>query len=225
MRISWMFIIFLVCKLCHTAQPQSDTKCQCNDVILKRVSANGNVTVLCPHAPSKEQEIMFYLLKDEAVIHNYTCKQANNCTGNIYLGVELNKNDSSWFFKLSAVRGGPKISGLYRCNSTKMYPPPLEKKAGTPVFIKEFPHVSGGSTNYLPEASAAPPPQFLQIPWIWIAVIALVSIYAITATIIALINWHKLKKTESQSDYMNTKPIAPRDRRKKRGVQNIPKHF
>uniref|UniRef100_A0A3Q0QPF6 CD28 molecule n=1 Tax=Amphilophus citrinellus TaxID=61819 RepID=A0A3Q0QPF6_AMPCI len=220
MRISWMFIFFLVCKLCHTAQPQSDAKCQY--IILKRVSANGNVTVPCPHTPSEEDEIMFYLLKDEEVIHNYTCKQANNCTGSINLGVELDKNNSSWFFTL---RGGPKISGLYRCNSTKTYPPPLEKRQGAPVLVKEFPHVPGRPTTNLPDVSATIPPQFLQIPWIWIAVIALVSIYAITATIIALINWQKLKKTESQSDYMNTKPIAPRDRRKKRGVQNIPKHF
>ncbi|XP_044043977.1 T-cell-specific surface glycoprotein CD28 isoform X2 [Siniperca chuatsi] len=63
-------------------------------------------------------------------------------------------------------------------------------------------------------------------PWIWILVVLLIIIYSIIVTIIAFINWVKLRRTDSQSDYMNTKPRAPRDRKKKRGVQTpIPRHF
>lgn len=93
-------------------------------------SSNDNVTVTCPLILPKDEEISFYLMKNKTMIYNHTCKQ--NCTGMKWDAVELHKNGSHWFF---TVKLGHNIRGLYRCNITRTYPPPLTKKDGDPVLV------------------------------------------------------------------------------------------
>ncbi|XP_003441012.1 uncharacterized protein LOC100699099 [Oreochromis niloticus] len=218
MRISWMFMCLLVCKSSHGAQDQSDSKCDWSGLTIHD-SANNNVTVTCPLTQPNDEEISFYFLKDEDVIHNHTCKQKTNCTGMKWDAVELHTNGSHWFFTL---KSGHNIRGLYRCNITKTYPPPLMKRCGKFLLVKECPHAPLNPTR---NPTGVAPNTCQEFLWIWIMVIAIVSIYGVTVTIIALFNWLKLKNTENQSDYMNTKPRAPRDRKKKKGLQNIQRHF
>ncbi|XP_006805025.1 uncharacterized protein LOC102796915 [Neolamprologus brichardi] len=218
MRISWMFMCLLVCKSSHGTQDQSDSKSDWSRLTLHD-SANDNVTVTCPLILSEDAEISFYLLKDKDIIYDHTCKHQRNCTGMKWDAVELHTNGSHWFFTVKLEHN---IRGLYRCNITKTYPPPLTKEDGNPVLVIEFPHQC--PTPPLNSTGVAPN-TCQEFPWIWIVVIAVVSIYGVTVTIIALFNWLKLKNTENQSDYMNTKPRAPRDRKKKKGLQNIQRHF
>nr|XP_012774911.1 uncharacterized protein LOC101482322 isoform X2 [Maylandia zebra] len=198
MRISWMFMCLLVCKSSYGTQDQSDSNCDWSGLTLHD-SSNDNVTVTCPLILPKDEEISFYLLKDKDMIYSHTCKQ--NCTGMKWDAGELHTNGSHWFF---TVKLGHNIRGLYRCNITRAYPPPLTKDYGDPVLVIEFPHQCPTPTCN-PTGDAPNTSQ----EWIWIMVIAIL----------------KLKNTENQSDYMNTKPRAPRDRKKKKGLQNIQRHF
>lgn len=211
-----MFMCLLVCKSSYGTQDQSDSKCDWRGLKLHD-SSNDNVTVTCPLILPKDEEISFYLLKDKDMIYTHTCKQ--NCTGAKGDAVELHTNGSHWFF---TVKLGHNIRGLYRCNITKAYPPPLTKDYGDPVLVIEFPDQCQKPPC---NPTRVTPNTCQEFPWIWVMVIAIVSIYSVTVTIIALFNWLKLKNTENQSDYMNTKPRAPRDRKKKKGLQNIQRHF
>ncbi|TDG96228.1 hypothetical protein EPR50_G00237660 [Perca flavescens] len=106
--------------------------------------------------------------------------------------------------------------GFYRCELIITYLPPLRTKQSTSRILvlvegHQCQSPSGDQNN-----------GFL---WIWILVLVLFGIYSLIVTIIASIIWVKWRRSDSQSDYMNTKPKATRNR-KKRGFQNpIPRHF
>ncbi|XP_022624105.1 uncharacterized protein LOC111238728 [Seriola dumerili] len=218
MSVCWMFIILLGCKFSHTALSQST--CNCNEQ-MKTLCVS--VHVPCPNVTAHTMN--FNLFKDQEVISAGGCNRDNNtlkCSQTIKReGVTLDEQHEPVSFLLTGVTDSS--YGIYRCESTITLPPPFRKVPSTlRIQVIAEGHICNSNQNSS-SLYENPSPRFA---WIWILVIILLSIYSIIATIIAFTNWVKLRKMDSQSDYMNTKPRAPRERRKKKGVQNpIPRHF
>ncbi|TKS66336.1 T-cell-specific surface glycoprotein CD28 [Collichthys lucidus] len=204
MSACWVFVFLVGCRLSHaTPSPTSE----CSDQLRKVcVPVGGNVTVPCPVSDNSESS--FNLFHADERIYNHTC---SHC----HAGVELHTENKSASFKLIGVNSSS--FGIYRCEGTVMYPPPLIKRNKRTLVL-----IEGQQCNKVCRTTKVEPN--CGYHWIWI--LTLVSTYSITITIVAISIWIKLRRTDSQSDYMNTKPKPPRDRKKKRGVQNpIPRHF
>nr|BCK60956.1 T-cell costimulatory receptor CD28 [Sebastiscus marmoratus] len=222
MRACWMFMILLSCRLSHaTKEP-----CICKEHKTVCVPAGNDVFVLCPDLTG--QEVTFNLFKDEEVIYNHTCfheKLTANCKPrHTVLGVELRDT-----FMLTGVNASS--YGTYRCEVKVMYPPPFLQACSACIHVQVEGHQcklnkddeKSETDDKKPETAGDQKDGFL---WIWILGLVLLGVYSLTVTIIAVIIWVKLRGADSQSDYMNTKPKASRDRKKKRGVQiPIPRHF
>ncbi|KAM8904111.1 T-cell-specific surface glycoprotein CD28 isoform 2-T2 [Spinachia spinachia] len=168
------------------------------------VPVGVEVSVPCPN--STGQEVIFNLYKDDEEICEHVCNKA---------GMKQGKDDKS--FTLTVVNASS--NGMYGCQRTVTYPPPLTKST---LWI--IVHVEGHQCNVQEGPSTAEArDRFL---WIWILGLVLLCSYSLIITIIASIVWVKWRSLNCQNDYMNTKPKANKDRRKKMGVQ-IPslRHF
>ncbi|KAG7240998.1 hypothetical protein INR49_026028 [Caranx melampygus] len=211
MTVCCMFIILLGCKFLHTAQSQ--TTCPCKEQ-LKTLC--GSVSVPCPDK-SEIQKLNVVLYKDNQKI--FVCNSTENCSvTHSSGGVRYVDKDNK--FIITEVTG--RSLGIYYCEIEKFYPPPYATISTLKIKVLEEGPIcksNQNSTNH----NDSPSHGFV---WIWIVAVVFLIIYSITVTIIALANWVKLRKTESHSDYMNTKPRALRERRKKKGVQNpVPRYF
>lgn len=225
MGACWVFMFLLSCRFSHATESQSICKELLNIVC---VPAGVNVSVPCPKLTT--QDVTFYLLKEEKVIYELACTR-NNTTSDcqpsqIRVGVELQDNteNKSASFMLTEVNASS--YGIYKCESYITFPPPLKRVPNTlNILVLVEGHQCGGNKNYTVKPIIAGDEKhgFL---WIWILGIVVLGVYGITVTIIAGITWVKWRRSDSQSDYMNTKPKAPRDRKKKRGVQiPIPRYL
>lgn len=166
----------------------------------------------------------FNLLKNHEVIYSESCindEGALNCTPEYSrAGVEVlntKTENKSISFKLTELNSSS--HGAYRCNGTVVFPPPRRPSVyavGKLVLVEGHQCKINGHhkdpQNVVEESR--------DFSWIWIVVLVSVIIYSVIITVCASFCWIKLKKTDSQSDYMNTKPRAPRGHRKNRGVQN-----
>ncbi|XP_049426212.1 T-cell-specific surface glycoprotein CD28 [Epinephelus fuscoguttatus] len=225
MRACWVFVILLWCRFSHATESQSVCKDQLK---IACVAPGHNVSVPCPKLTT--QDVTFYLLKEEEVIYELACIR-NNATSdceqsNTGVGVELQENteNKSAGFTLTGVNASS--YGIYRCEVHIMFPPPLRKVPSTLsilVRVKGHQCTVNKTYNIKPVIEEAQKDGFL---WIWILGIVVLGVYGIIVTIVAIIIWAKWRQSDSQCDYMNTKPKATRDRKKKRGVQiPIPRHF
>lgn len=208
-------MILLSCRLSHATKD----KCPCNDLRIVCVAAGDYVLVPCPNLTG--EEVTYKLFKDDEVIYNHTCLHEKDTTN---MGVGL--RDSIMLI-------GVNVSsyGIYSCMVSVMYPPPYLKACSSCTQVQVEGHqcklnnvVEKPETDdEKPETVGDQKSEFL---WLWILALVLLGVYGLTVTIIAAIIWVKWKGADSQSDYMNTKPKASRDRKKKRGVQiPIPRHF
>uniref|UniRef100_UPI0037E9BC53 T-cell-specific surface glycoprotein CD28 n=1 Tax=Semicossyphus pulcher TaxID=241346 RepID=UPI0037E9BC53 len=225
MKVCWMFMILVGCRL---ARAKSENASNCNDNVRNFcVPAGDRVSVPCPDLTGEDFE--FKLFKDKKNIYNHTCshdKNKPNCTAPYTRGgVELHQKNNSITFMLTGVN---KCShGVYRCEGRHLFPPPiLPPKCGA-VNVRVL--VEGHQCKMDKCVVEAEKREKKNVnsafSWIWILVI-LPVIYSVIMTVLASVFWVKLKKTDTQSDYMNTKPRAPRDRKKNRGVQNpTPRYF
>lgn len=212
MRACWMFMILLSCRLSQAAKKQ-ELKMIC-------VPFGGNAPVPCPEL--NQQHVTFHLFKNEEKIYRQNYHRDGNATWKPPTKAEVelheNRENKSVNFMLTGVNASS--FGLYRCEGTVLHPPPIETMPST-VFI--LVQVEGHQCSLNTKAGGGQTDGLL---WIWILGLVVLSIYGVTATIIAGIFWVKWRSSESHSDYMNTKPKAPRDRRKNKWVQNPgPRHF
>uniref|UniRef100_A0A668AH31 Immunoglobulin subtype domain-containing protein n=1 Tax=Myripristis murdjan TaxID=586833 RepID=A0A668AH31_9TELE len=180
---------------------------------------NGTVSVPCPNPDGAE--VAFSLSLGRDVIASHSCKEHNNASKHsenvvkISAGVELHRNvtEGSISFVVAARK-----SGNYSCAATRTWPPPILPLHNTSNILVLM---EGHDCTCESDHEDQPPPVYPL--WIWILGIAAVGAYSLIVTIIAFVNW--LKRKDSQSDYMNTKPRAPKGHRKG-GVQHpIPRHF
>ncbi|XP_042369155.1 uncharacterized protein LOC121962898 [Plectropomus leopardus] len=217
--VCWVFMILLSCMFSHANNSPSII---CREKLkIARVPVGVNVPVPCPKLTT--EDVTFNLLKDEEVFYNSTCireKNAQNCTPSYTrMGVELQENteyNNSVSFLLTRVNTSS--YGIYRCDGIIIYPPPVRKVQNTMILV-----LVKGQQCPQPVIDGDQKDRFL---WFWILGIVVLGVYSLIVTIIAGTVWVKWRRSDSQSDYMNTKPKAARDRRKKRGVQiPIPRHF
>ncbi|XP_056286998.1 uncharacterized protein si:dkey-1h24.6 [Pseudoliparis swirei] len=210
MRACWMLLMLLSCRLSHAAKSQES--CACKDQItIVCVPAGGDVLVPCPKLAG--EDMIFNLFKDDEVIRNHTCigdTQASDCkpryTG---AGVKLleNTDNNSFSFTLTGVKAGS--YGIYGCEGTRMFPPPFVTSTLWMLLL-----VEGHQCNFHQD-DRTPGHQYNDFLWIWILGLALLGTYSLTITIIILVKW---RTSDSQRDYVNTRPKTHKDRRKKRGL-------
>ncbi|XP_034407531.1 uncharacterized protein si:dkey-1h24.6 [Cyclopterus lumpus] len=217
MRACWMFLMLLSCRLSHAAKSQDS--CACKDQIkIVCVPAGGDVPVPCPKLTG--EDVIFNLFKDDEVIYNHTCigdKQAPDCKPQYTrAGVKLLENTDS--FMLTRVNASS--YGIYGCEGIRIFPPPFIKST---LWMQLL--VEGYQCNFHRD-HRTPGDQQDGFLWIWILGLALLCTYSVIITIVAVIILVKWRTLDIQSDYMNTKPKAHKDCRKKRGLQiPIPRHF
>lgn len=216
-----VFTILMGYRLSHAAESQNI--CAGNETLETfNVSAGGNVAVPCPQLTG--EHLKFNLLKQQKVIYTHSSHKNNvSKSDSPYTreDVEMHENKDNKSFRLTGVNNSH--HGIYRCEGTVMYPPPLVKAYGSRILVLVEGHQGIDCKNCnVPETV-----QLSVSLWIWIVVGGLI-IYSITVTVIAIISLVKLRRTDSQSDYMNTKPRAPRGHNKKRGAGThigLPRHF
>ncbi|XP_026216966.1 T-cell-specific surface glycoprotein CD28-like [Anabas testudineus] len=209
MSVCWMLMVLLGCRLSHASQPQSSCHCPCNEELRNTSELHREVLVPCPNVTANE--MAFSLIKDETMISNIRCNRENktfNCTPSQGVIVHQNTQDGLVSFILT-----DSSQGLYRCKGEVLFPPPY-REVPSEVRIRIF--VKGLRCECNKEAEKGSNSGVL---WIWIMVVVVLIIYSLTVTITAFLIWIKLRRTDSQSDYMNTKPRAPRERKKRKGVQ------
>ncbi|KAI3365737.1 hypothetical protein L3Q82_000747 [Scortum barcoo] len=189
-----------------------------------RAPVGSNVLVACPELPGRE--MTFSLYRDDEMIYN--CSRSHEKNGTrckppyTRVGVEVHENatSESVHFRLTGVNASS--LGVYRCESVVTFPPPFKTKTSD---LETLVLVEGPKCPENKDCSSKTEGvQNIYLLW-WIPVSVLI-IYSIIATIVAVIYRKKLRNADLQNDYINTKPSAPRNRGKKRGVTNpIPRHF
>ncbi|KAK5891223.1 hypothetical protein CgunFtcFv8_018499 [Champsocephalus gunnari] len=212
MKACWMFMILLSCRLSQADKTQQ-LKMIC-------VPFGGDAPVPCPEL--NQRDATLNLIKNEESISKQKRISSGNTTWKPPTKAEVelheNREHKSVHFMLTGVNASS--FGLYRCEATVFHPPPIETMPST-VFI--LVQVEGHQCSLNTKAGGGQTDGLL---WIWILGLVVLSIYGVTATIIAGIFWVRWRSSESHTDYMNTKPKAPRDRRKNKWVQNPgPRHF
>ncbi|XP_054479948.1 T-cell-specific surface glycoprotein CD28 [Anoplopoma fimbria] len=224
MRACWMFLMLLSCRLSHATKSQNICNNN-NQIKIVCVPAGEDVSVSCPKF-KKDDEVIFSLYKDNEVIFNHTCvgkKDAPNCKPQYTrAGVEMRENTDNTSFSFMLTRVNASSYGIYGCEGVCMYPPPLVEITLWIMLLVDG-HQCNFKENRTPETTRDQRDEFI---WIWILGLALLCLYSLIITAIASIIWVKWRRSDSQSDYINTKPKAHRDRKKKKGVQiPIPRHF
>ncbi|RVE75401.1 hypothetical protein OJAV_G00016510 [Oryzias javanicus] len=169
------------------------------------------VFVLCPNVTT--QEVLFKLLIDREPAGNVTCNTENKSCKCSSLppngGVTFQDEGASVGFELQGARA--KADAAYKCEAHKKYPPPYQSWDSERWFLVFHEELHTARTA---------PPEKDGPPWAWITVVALLGTYSLAVTITTFVLWFQLKDVDSQNDYENTKPPAPRHRAKKRGLQN-----
>ncbi|XP_020509588.2 T-cell-specific surface glycoprotein CD28 [Labrus bergylta] len=216
----WVFMILVGFRISDAAT-QGQNTCTFNDKLKSVcVAAGDSVSVPCPNMTG--EDFRLNLLKDQEVISNHTCSLGNkapDCKSSSrgWVQLHIKTDNDSVSFLLKGVNASS--HGVYRCEGQVRFPPPLLPAVPGAVSILVL--IEGHQCK-------VPKQECSDNPWIWIWILALVSVtlYSVIITVSAVFFWVKLRKTDSQSDYMNTKPRAPRGQRKNRGVQNpAPRYF
>nr|XP_046238200.1 uncharacterized protein si:dkey-1h24.6 [Scatophagus argus] len=222
----WTFMILLGCRLSHAAQSQST--CIFNyQLKTVCVPARGNASVPCPELSTGEAK--FNLFHDEQIIYNLTCESKGDTPQckppHRTVGVEphVNSENNSVSFVLTGVNASH--HGVYRCERTSLFPPPLITASSQVwiVVLVEGHQCRKMCTNESENNDGKNEGQTCGFHWLWIVVV--VSVYSIIVTVVAVVIWVKLRKVDTDNDYMNTKPRAHRERRKKKGLLNpVPRY-
>ncbi|XP_069554521.1 T-cell-specific surface glycoprotein CD28 [Brachyistius frenatus] len=227
--VCWVLVILLGCGFSRGTPSSSNGTCA---ELLKiyRIPANGSMSVFvsCPNVTGRDVTFTLFKGKEELYKHcvGSDGKTSPDCQSQQPRpDIKPNKNKEDKFvgFILSGV--ADRTLDMYRCRVTITFPPPLQTEWSTrPILVVLEGQHCIEDDNIGHKVKTEDTTQ--RFPWIWVLVVAFLSTYSLTVTVIAFVSWLKLRETDSQSDYMNTKPRAPGDRRKKRGVLNpIPRYF
>lgn len=223
MGLLWMLLVLLSCSFSQA----TPSKCSCGDVsIVHFVPEKGSIQVLVPCPNVSGVDLDFFLHKDEEQIYNYTSTQE---ISHGRLDVKLDKNEENQTVGFILTKVTTESHGIYVCKIARTYPPPYTQQSGQRILLLDerlrFQSSQHNCNNFTEERQDVSR-EIQSFPWIWMTAVALLSIYSLVVSVLALVSWTKLRKTDCQSDYINTKPRAPRGNKKKRGVQNpIPRYF
>lgn len=223
MGLLWMLLVLLSCSFSQ-ATPR---KCSCDDEsTVYFVPEKGSIDVLVPCPNVSGVDLDFFLYKDKEKIYNYTSPKE---ISHGWPDVKLDKNKENKTVGFILTNLTTESQGIYVCTISRTYPPPYtpEERGPEILLLDERFRFQSSEHNCSSLTEERQDSRELQsFPWIWITVVALLSTYSLVVSVLALVSWRKLRKTDCQSDYINTKPRAPRGNKKKRGVQNpIPRYF
>ncbi|KAM4559517.1 uncharacterized protein PAE49_012006 [Odontesthes bonariensis] len=215
MKVCWMFVIFLYYMSSYSAQCLSPNSS--NETTTYCAPRQGHVPVFVP-CPTKKGDVTFKLFKNQDLIWSV---QESLLRG-LNPQLQINEEDNLTGFNLNGAS-----NTTYKCEAAITFPPPYSKIDGPKIqVLVEGEDCTCEPTCNTKEESRNKEDIPERTPWIWITVVVLLSTYSLTATIVASVLWFKLQGADSQSDYINTKPIAPRNRKKKKTVQNpAPRYF
>ncbi|XP_030007793.1 T-cell-specific surface glycoprotein CD28 [Sphaeramia orbicularis] len=217
MSVYWMANILLGIMFCQARQGLSI--CNCNDHLITVCAApRETVHVPCPYLGDKD--LMFNLIKNEDVISNCVFSSTNktlNCDHKLSSDIIVSENQTG--FNLTVTNASS--HGIYKCDSQSTFPPPVEKATGpSKILVLVQGHQCLRKTEEVHKSHK------MDLSLVWITVTAFLCTYSLIVSIIAVVNWVKLKRSDSYSDYMNTKPRPSKERKKRRGIQTpTPRHF
>lgn len=171
------------------------------------VSAGENVSVPCPKIKERAELVTFNLFQNMEQVYNHTCSPGA-CTAT-KMGLHENTENTSVSFVLSGVNASD--HALYRCEMKHAFPPPLITEAGDLILVLVKGNYSskqntsnlcartvqstesslcsflpGHQCNRTPEVTVTAAEQYCG--FYWILILALVSLYSIIATVLAIFN-------------------------------------
>lgn len=208
MSIYWMVSIFLGCMFCQASQ----NICNFNDQ-LETICAAPRDTVHIPCPDLHNTDLVVDLIKNEKgisrCIFNSTTKTLN-CVHELSSDIIVPENQTG--FNLTVTNASS--HGLYRCDSRTIFPPPISKNTGPSKIL-----VLVQGHQCLSSMAEVHIRTYMDLGPVWIGVLVFLCAYSLIVSIITVVNWVKLKRMDSYSDYMNTKPRPSKDRKKRRGIQ------
>ncbi|XP_076021559.1 uncharacterized protein LOC143012360 [Genypterus blacodes] len=218
MRVCWMLLVLLGCRFSHANQALSSS---CNDELQTvRAVSGDSASVPCPLSVDAV-DVTFDLLRGTEVISKHKCVltggrpscSLKNATGRPDAELQQNSDNATLSFALAALSVGH--SAIYRCEATITFPPPhiTLRNSSSVLLLVEGPQCEQGEPGAVEGRTH----------WAWIVGLVALSIYCVIVTFIAFMCRRRIRRIECQSDYMNTKPRAPRGRRK--GTVLQPLHF
>ncbi|XP_077371346.1 uncharacterized protein LOC144014909 isoform X1 [Festucalex cinctus] len=212
---SWLILILLGYRFSLASPTQS--KCACK-YKLQAVCTRDPATVSVPCPTMAGEELTFTLRKDEREIHIQKCNNTANtldCESSANADLVLREVNTSVSFVLTGELA--KNGGLYSCEGMVRFPPPFKTEMSA---VRILVHVEGR------KCSSGETKVGNGHLWIWIPVLGVLCIYSIVVTIIAVVNWANVRQSNSQNDYMNTKPRVTSQRRRERTFRDTPRqHF
>ncbi|XP_051914892.1 uncharacterized protein si:dkey-1h24.6 [Hippocampus zosterae] len=179
---------------------------------LQAVCKHNPATIYVPCPMLVGEDLTFALRKDEKVIHTQKCnsnKMTVDCEPNPCAELMLREVNTSVSFVLTGEMA--KNGGLYRCEGTVTFPPPLKTEMSAVGILV---HVEGH------KCSSGKTKEGNGYLWIWITVLGVLCVYSIIITIIAVVNRVKVRQEQFQNDYINTKPRGTSQRERERGFRN-----
>ncbi|XP_077407833.1 T-cell-specific surface glycoprotein CD28 homolog [Vanacampus margaritifer] len=211
---SWIILIFSGYRFSLASPTQ---KCACK-YELQAVCWHDPATVSVPCPTMAGEELTFTLLKDEQGIHIQMCNYTNNtldCESSSNADLVLREANASFRFVLTGEMA--KNGGLYTCEGMVRFPPPFKTEMSA---VRILVHVEGR------KCSSGETKVGNGHLWICIPVLGILCIYSIIVTIIAVINRANVRQSNSQNEYINTKPRVTSQRRRERAFRNTPRqHF
>ena len=172
------------------------------------VSAGENVSVSCPKAEG--EEVTYNLFQNEDLVYNHTCNPGActaQCTSTV--GLHENTENKSVSFVLSVVNASSHY--VYRCERKVSFPPPFKTEPSDLILVLVEGNYSlktstSGFCAHIVQSTESFLCLFLpghhcnithETPvrtvqycgFYWILIVAIVSLYSVIATVIAIFNW------------------------------------
>ncbi|XP_015244423.1 PREDICTED: T-cell-specific surface glycoprotein CD28-like [Cyprinodon variegatus] len=228
MGVFWLLIILLCCtspNRCDVLSPEQPWDIHC-----RTAEKTNSLYVPCPKIKPENlimdntTDITITLYRNRIEIYKICTEPSKKNQTIKQHGVTPQKEHGKFTGFIIKLEGNIE-QAVYTCKVEKSYPPPFVTSEGKSVVVLEEGQGCANKTGTCKKDDSEPRTPQRPI-WIWILVVALLCTYSLAVTIAALVIWHKMQDADSQNDYINTKPKAPPNRRKKRGIQHpIPKHF
>ncbi|XP_075872786.1 T-cell-specific surface glycoprotein CD28-like [Nelusetta ayraudi] len=194
MKLLRVFVMLACCSLFHAAE--SDSRCCCHKhVKTVRVPAGQDVLVPCPNVTSSVMNFKLHL--NGELIHTERFPHKGQRGDREMRVVNGNGTFDLWIGRVNS-----SSHDVYWCEVDVIYPPPMVTQCSSQWILPQVEdHQSTGSREEDEEVHRL---------LIWIPIVATVSLYGLIVTAVLFVSCVRLRTMDSDGEYMNTKPPAPR---------------
>ncbi|XP_037552674.1 T-cell-specific surface glycoprotein CD28 [Nematolebias whitei] len=224
MGVCWMLMILLSCMSSCASLHRSPRGNEGEQLQILYLNAHSRQPVFVPCPNVTGEDVTFQLFKNQNILCQLGTKNQNQCN-QTQINAQPCKNELNQVVGFNIT--GPaaaRSKAIFRCEAKIMFPPPfllLQSDQWVLILTEEDLCLSNKD-----ESNGSDSEERKSLFWIWITAVSLLGTYSLAITAVALVIWVRSKGAENQNDYMNTKPKAPRKRKKKKGVQTpIPRYF